>query len=132
MRQTKILLPISVLPYTVGPCRLLRVPAGSWPFPTLSLWIFPWMLGSILRLPPRCLFPLLSLELRPSPSSERVGGWATHRQANSRRKSLSELQSFTNVQASRFARHPVGSHYGLSSKADGDFYFRAERKAVTC
>ena len=88
MRQTKILLPILVLPYTVGPCRLLRVPAGSWPFPTLSLWIFPWMLGSILRLPPRCLFPLLPLELRPSPSSERVGGWATHRQANSRRNSL--------------------------------------------
>ena len=77
-------------PYTVDPCRLFRVPAGSWPFPTLSLWIFSWMLGSLLRLPPRCKFPLLPLELRPSPKCKRVGGFATIRQTNSRRKQYFE------------------------------------------
>ena len=37
MRQTKTLPPTSVAPNTMGLCRLSPVPAGSWPFPTLSL-----------------------------------------------------------------------------------------------
>jgi len=37
MRQTKTLPPTSVVPNTTGLCRLSPVPAGSWPFPTLSL-----------------------------------------------------------------------------------------------
>jgi len=37
MRQTKILLPPQFYLCTASLCRLLRVPAGRWPFPTLSL-----------------------------------------------------------------------------------------------
>ncbi len=37
MRQTTILLPTSVFPISTGLRRLLRAPAGIWPFPTLSL-----------------------------------------------------------------------------------------------
>ena len=37
MRQTKTLLPTSVVPSSTDLRRLLRAPAGSWPFPTLSL-----------------------------------------------------------------------------------------------
>ena len=37
MRRTKTLPPTSVVPNTTGLCRLSSVPAGSWPFPTLSL-----------------------------------------------------------------------------------------------
>ena len=36
MRQTKVLLSPSVFPIATGLCRLLSVPAGRWPFPTLS------------------------------------------------------------------------------------------------
>ena len=36
MRQTKFLLPTSVVPSSAGLCRLRSAPAGRWPFPTLS------------------------------------------------------------------------------------------------
>jgi hypothetical protein len=47
MRQTKTLPLTSVVPISAGLCRLSSVPAGRWPFPTLSL--------QSLR---RCLDPL--------------------------------------------------------------------------
>jgi hypothetical protein len=37
MRQTKSLSLTSVVPISAGLCRLSSVPAGRWPFPTLSL-----------------------------------------------------------------------------------------------
>jgi len=48
MRRTKLLSAISS-PYTLSPCRLLRAPAATRPFPTLSLRCFRWMLGPLSR-----------------------------------------------------------------------------------
>jgi hypothetical protein len=36
-------------PLSMGLRRLLPIPAGRWPFPTLSLRVFPWMLGPVSR-----------------------------------------------------------------------------------
>ena len=49
MRQTHILPPTRLPPRLAGLCRLSPVPAGWWPFPTLSLQIFPWMPGPLPR-----------------------------------------------------------------------------------
>jgi hypothetical protein len=44
----------------VGLCRLLPVPAGNWPFPTLPLQIFPWVPGPLPRWVPMVLSPVSS------------------------------------------------------------------------
>ena len=147
MRQTKILPLIWVFPIRwilagcseslleVGPSR--RYLCGSFPgcldpysgsLQGANSHYFPWSFGL-----PRNASG--SAVLRPSAKPIHDGN------------NISKLQSFTNVQASRFAHHPVGSHTGqvwssnlltkesvpnlIRSKADGGFYFRAERKAVT-
>ena len=53
-------------PRSAGLCRLLPTPAGRWPFPTLSLRIFPRMPGPLPRQPPRCTCSFLPVGLRPS------------------------------------------------------------------
>ena len=73
MRQTLILPPPRLPSRLVGLCRLSPVPAGCWPFPTLSLHVLPWMLGPIPRRLLRCLCPFLPRGLRPSPRFDRVG-----------------------------------------------------------
>ena len=73
MRQTLILPPPRLPSRLVGLCRLSPVPAGCWPFPTLSLHVFPWMLGPIPRRLLRCLCPFLPRGLRPSPRFDGVG-----------------------------------------------------------
>lgn len=45
MRQTAPLLLPLVAPRFVSLCRLVRVPAGAWPFQTLSLQVYWWMPG---------------------------------------------------------------------------------------
>jgi hypothetical protein len=65
MRQTKTLPPPPVVPWSAGLCRLLPAPAGKWPFPTLSLRIFPWALGPLPRWSPWCTCSFLPMELRP-------------------------------------------------------------------
>ena len=87
-------------------CRLLPAPAGCWPFPTLSLQVFPWMPGPIPRRLPWCLCPFLPRGLRPSPLSDRVGSPATYPCSDFRTERFSGLQTFLNVRASKFARHP--------------------------
>ena len=78
MRQTLILPPPRLPSRLVGLCRLSPVPAGCWPFPTLSLHVFPWMLGPIPRRLPRCLCPFLPRGLRPSPRFDGVGSPAIY------------------------------------------------------
>jgi len=73
MRQTLILPPPRLPTRLVGLCRLSPVPAGWWPFPTLSPHVFPWMLGPIPRRLPWCPRPFLPRGLRPSPHFDRVG-----------------------------------------------------------
>ena len=63
--------------YTAGPCRLQQAPAGSWPFPTLSPRISPWMPGPLPRRRQGCNCPLLPLTHRPSPVPKQVGSLAT-------------------------------------------------------
>jgi len=64
-------------PRMVGLCRLSPVPAGWWPFPTLSLQVFPWMPGPLPRRLLWCLYPFLPKGLRPSPRYDKVGDLAT-------------------------------------------------------
>jgi hypothetical protein len=64
-------------PHAVGLCRLLPAPAAQWSFPTLSLPIFPHVLGPLPRLPPRCIRSFLPSELWPSPIEHRVGASQT-------------------------------------------------------
>ena len=61
------------LPGSAGLCRLLSAPAGGWPFPTLSLRVFPWMQGPVPRRLAGCLYPFLPLRHRPSLRLNQVG-----------------------------------------------------------
>ena len=69
---------LQLSPRPVSLCRFSPVPAGCWPFPTLSLHVFPWMLGPIPRRLPRCLCPFLPRGLRPSPRFDGVGSPAIY------------------------------------------------------
>ena len=64
---------VSVIPSTPGLCRLLSAPAGRRTFPTLSLRIFPCVLGPLPRRLVRCACPFLPSRQRPSPRADRVG-----------------------------------------------------------
>jgi hypothetical protein len=88
MRQTLILPPPQLPSRLVGLCRLSPVPAGCWPFPTLSLQVFPWMLGPIPRRLLRCLCPFLPRGLRPSPRFDGVGSPQFTRTATSVRETF--------------------------------------------
>ena len=57
-------------------CRLLRAPAGSRPFPTLSLRIFLYVQGPLPRLLLWCIHPFLPTRLRPSQRRHPVGALA--------------------------------------------------------
>ena len=93
-------------PWSVSLCRLSPVPAGWWPFPTLSLQVFPWMPGPLPRRLPWCPYPFLPRGLRPSPLYDKVGDLATPHAATSAWRYISRLQAFLYVQASKFACHP--------------------------
>ena len=54
-------------------CRLLRVPAGRWPFPALSPRIFPQMLAPIPRWSSWCIYPFLPRRHRPSSRRDGLG-----------------------------------------------------------
>ena len=73
MRQTKLLLPASVSLSSAGLCRLLRAPAGGWPFPTLSLRSLHRRLDPYPATPERCSRPLLPARHRPPLRVKRIG-----------------------------------------------------------
>ena len=73
MRQTKILRSASLFAIPNSLRRLLLAPAGSWPFPTLSLRILLHVSGPLPRLPLWCIYLFLPTELRPSQQSNPVG-----------------------------------------------------------
>ena len=73
MRQTVALLSPLTLSLAPGLCRLPSAPAAQRSFPTLSLPIYPYVSGPLLRWPPRCNFPFLPLRRWPSPRLNRVG-----------------------------------------------------------
>ena len=59
--------PCGSSPRSAGLCRLLSAPAESGTFPTLSLHVFPRVLGPLPRQPLRCTYPFLPSRHRPSP-----------------------------------------------------------------
>jgi hypothetical protein len=87
---------------------------------------FSWMLGPLPRLSQWCIYPFLPTELRPSHNGYVVGSDAKIHTTTSVRTVISGLQSFLNVQASKFACHP-GRSYRWRFRVQGscDFYFRA-------
>lgn len=107
----------SVVPSTPGLCRLLSAPAGRRTFPTLSLRIFPCVLGPLPRRLVWCTYPFLPTRQRPSPRSDRVGAPQCP-YSDFSTAPFSRLQSFAYVQARRFACHPDRSYrYGLHRMA---------------
>ena len=109
MRQAKTLPPPLVVPPSVGLCRLSHVSAGHWLFPALSQRIFPRMLGPLPRRSLWCIRPFLPRGHRPSPCRERLG--TPHDPySDFRTGDMTGLQSFADVQASGFARHPGRSY----------------------
>ncbi len=73
MRQTKSLPLTSIFYYTEGLCRLSPVPAGRWPFPTLSLQSSYGCLDLYPVTSLRCSCPFLPEELRPHNTPELFG-----------------------------------------------------------
>ena len=73
MRQSETLRLPPVSPRSAGLRRLLPAPAGSRTFPTLSLRIFPCVLGPLPRLPSWCSCPFLPTRQRPSRPFDAVG-----------------------------------------------------------
>ena len=111
-----------VIPLAKGLCRLLSAPAGRWPFPTLSLRIFPHVLGPLPRLLSWCSYPFLPIRQRPSRRIDPVGAVAFTAIAYSHTATsvwgdFSRLQSFTNVQARGFARHTDCSYLNWSLRS---------------
>ena len=94
MRQTKSLLPPSVLPRSAGLGRLLAVPAGRWLFPTLSLRVLPWMPGPLTRRLAGCSCPFLPQRHRSSPRGDFGSAATTVRSATSERAPFSHRLPF--------------------------------------
>ena len=110
MRRTKTL-PPTWFPYTAGLRRLSLLPAGSWPFPTLS----PRSLHRCLDLYPavslRCICPFLPEGPRPHLNCHKFGTPNNRRNAASTANIISGLQSFRYVQAPMLARPSGCTHH---------------------
>ncbi len=110
MRQTKSLPPPSVVPRSVGLCRLLPAPAGRWSFPTLSLRILPWMLGPVSRRLAWCICPFLPTQHWSSPYRPDGSTHATPRLKQLHAELCFETVAIRHLRASRFAHHPNCPH----------------------
>jgi hypothetical protein len=62
-------------PWSVGLCRLSLVPAGRWPFPTLSLQSLCSRLDPYPATSLGCIYPFLLQELRPHKTGKTFGTW---------------------------------------------------------
>ena len=92
---------------------------------------FPWILGPLPRLSQRCLYPFLPTERRPSRNGYAVGSAAKIHTTTSVRTVISGLQSFLNVQASKFAWHP-GCSYRRRFRVGAAVPFTSEHRAGRC
>ena len=82
------------------------VPAGRWPFPTLSLQSLQGCLDPYPAVFLLCTYPFLPEERRPHVRSEAFGTPNCLCNATSTEHAISGLQSFRYVQAPMFARPP--------------------------
>ena len=125
MRQTKTLPPPSI--YTAGLCRLSPVPAGRWPFPTLSPQVFPQVPGPLPRWVPLVHLPVSSQRNIGLPRITNRSASHNNPHRDFSTEVFTGLQSFRYVQAPGFAHHP-GRSYRSSTPVElgsRDFYFRA-------
>ena len=105
-------------PYSTGLCRLLPVPAGRWPFPTLSLQSLHRCLDPYPGMPLRCPRPFLPGKLQPQPRCTYFGASNTRRNSTSTTTSISGRQSFRYVQAPMVVS-PPGCTYRTGSMSCG-------------
>jgi hypothetical protein len=99
-----------VFPCTLGLCRLSPVPAGIWPFPTLSLQSLHRCLDPYSVVSPECTCPLLPREHWPHAMGNAFGTQNYPCNATSTGSRISELQSFVYLQAPMLARPPGHTH----------------------
>ena len=105
-------------PYSMGPCRLSPVPAGWWPFPTLSLQSIHRCLDPYPGMPLWCPRPFLPRELQPHPRCTDFGASNIPSQCNFNDDLISGRQSFRYVQAPMVAS-PPGCTYRAGSMSCG-------------
>ena len=110
MRPTKCLPSTSVVPISMGLCRLPSVPAARWPFPALSLQSLYRCLDPYPAAFLRCIYSFLPEEHRPHVRSETFGTSGSPCKATLTRHAFSGLQSFLYVQAPILARPPGCTH----------------------
>ena len=85
-------------PYSTGLCRLSPVPAGRWPFPTLSLQSLHRCLDPYPGMPLWCPHPFLPRELQPQPRCTYFGASSIPPQCNFNDDLFTGRQSFRYVQ----------------------------------
>ena len=123
---------LRLAPYTTGLCRLLSVPAGRWPFPTLELRVFPWMLGPVPRR--SCEMHMLVSSLTTSAFPEKRERVGDHKNPLSdfRAGAFFAAVVIPNVLASKFACHPGRSYRCSQSDLQGSrgVYVRAEHMSL--
>ncbi len=105
-------------PYSTGLCRLSPVPAGIWPFPTLSLQSLHRCLDPYPGMPLRCPYPFLPREFQPQPRCTYFGASIIPPQCNFNDDLFTGRQSFRYVQAPMIAS-PPGCTYRAGSMPCG-------------
>ena len=100
-------------PSYAGPCRLSPVPAGGWPFPTLSLQSLRRRLDPSPAASLECTCPFLPREHRPHATEDAFGTRNCPCNATSTGSRISGLQSFVYLQAPTLARPPDCIHRSI-------------------
>ena len=106
MRQTTTLPTPRLAPCTQGLCRFSPVPAGRWPFPTLSLRPLCRCSDPYPAALLGCACPFLDRGHRPHPTRDGFGARIYPHMAASVGSRISRLQSFVYLRAPAFARPP--------------------------
>ncbi len=109
-------------------CRLLPAPAANRIFPTLSLRIFPRMLGPLPRRSHRVHLPVSSSVSSAFPNRGMGRLPVLTREYDFSRKRFSRQQTFLNVQASEFAHLPDRSYRCVTAAGQPRFL----RPSRTC
>ena len=100
----------SVVPRSWSLCRLSRVPAGPWPFPTLSLPSVWRCLEPYPTVFVRCTCPFLPQRQRPHVTRNTFSTREKPCKTISTGSAITGVQSFAHVQAPPLARPPDRSH----------------------
>ena len=127
MRRTTTLPAPRLSPCAQGLCRLSPVPAGRWPFPTLSLRPLCRCSDPYPAALLGCTCPLLHRGHRPHPTGNGFGARIYPHMAASVGSRISWLQSFDHLRAPALARPPDCSDRDVDRRAAGPFTPRIAR-----